>query len=260
MAPRCARADRAAIHLRRARLGLSRPGSRRLAGLTPTTDPAAIYRALLESIAYSFAAVDERLAGAVPGPLAIVASGGALNHSPLLAQVIADSLGREIAVAGDVEASRRGAALAHPPRFRASERSQHGPAAADPAGPERSRTDRPLSGRPARQRRLYLVARGSRLWTVSRSRPVRDALLLRASRRRVRPSASVTQRRGIFMHLRRTAALLPILAIVLAACNNARQQRESGCFGRGQRIGRRDGLQGRRRLGDLPGGALRPAR
>ena len=82
-----------------------------LAGLTPMTDSAAIYRALVESIAYSFAAVDDRLAEAVPGPLAIVASGGALNHSPLLVQVIADSLGREIAVAGDLEASRRGAAL-----------------------------------------------------------------------------------------------------------------------------------------------------
>jgi gluconokinase len=45
------------------------------------------------------------------GAPAIVASGGALGHSPLLAQVLADSLGREISIAPRVEASRRGAAL-----------------------------------------------------------------------------------------------------------------------------------------------------
>jgi len=82
-----------------------------LTGLNPGTDASAIYRAFLESIAYGFAAVDDRLSKVLRGAPAIIASGGALAHSPLLAQIIADSLGREIGVAPAFEASRRGAAL-----------------------------------------------------------------------------------------------------------------------------------------------------
>ena len=80
-------------------------------GLTADTDAAAIYRAILESIAYGFAAVDDELSAVLGGAPAIVASGGALAHSPLLAQLIADSLERDISVAPAVESSRRGAAL-----------------------------------------------------------------------------------------------------------------------------------------------------
>jgi sugar (pentulose or hexulose) kinase len=80
-------------------------------GLNSGTDPPEIYRAMLESIAYGFAAVDDELAGVLRVAPAITASGAALSHSPLLAQVIADCLGREISVAPSFEASRRGAAL-----------------------------------------------------------------------------------------------------------------------------------------------------
>jgi gluconokinase len=82
-----------------------------LTGLNPGTDAAAIYRALLESIAFGFAAVDERLSDVLGGPPATTASGGALTSSPLMTQVLADALGRDIAFAPAVEASRRGAAL-----------------------------------------------------------------------------------------------------------------------------------------------------
>ena len=82
-----------------------------LVGLAPGTDAAAIYRAIVESIAYGFAAVDDRLSAVLHGAPALLASGGALSHSPLLAQVLADALGREIRVATALEASRRGAAL-----------------------------------------------------------------------------------------------------------------------------------------------------
>jgi gluconokinase len=82
-----------------------------LTGLNPSTDAAAIYRAILESVAFGFAAVDDRLSDVLGGPPAIIASGGALTSSPLLTQVLADSLAREIAVAPAFEASRRGAAL-----------------------------------------------------------------------------------------------------------------------------------------------------
>ena len=82
-----------------------------LTGLGPGTDAVAIYRAFLEAIAYGFAAVDERLSAALPVAPQIVASGGTLTRSPLLAQVIADCVGRDIAIAPALEASRRGAAL-----------------------------------------------------------------------------------------------------------------------------------------------------
>ena len=82
-----------------------------LHGLNPNTDAAAIYRAMVESIAHGFAAIDERLSGVMGGAPAIIASGGAVESSPLLAQVLADSLGRDISVAPALEASRRGAAL-----------------------------------------------------------------------------------------------------------------------------------------------------
>ena len=82
-----------------------------LMGLNPGTDPAAIYRAMVEAIAYSFAAVDDRLSGALGGRPAVIASGGALTRSPLLLQTLADSLGREIGATPAFEASRRGAAL-----------------------------------------------------------------------------------------------------------------------------------------------------
>jgi gluconokinase len=82
-----------------------------LVGLSSNTDAAAIYRATLESIAYGFAAVDERMSAVLGGAPTIVASGGALARSPLLAQVLADSLGRDIRVAPAEESSRRGAAL-----------------------------------------------------------------------------------------------------------------------------------------------------
>ena len=82
-----------------------------LTGLNPGTNAAAIYRAMLESIAYGFAAVDERLSEVLGAAPAIIASGGALTRSPLLGQILADVLGRDIAVAPAFEASRRGAAL-----------------------------------------------------------------------------------------------------------------------------------------------------
>ena len=82
-----------------------------LAGLASQSDAPSIYRAFLEAIAYRFAALDERLATLLPAPPSITASGGALARSPLWAQIVADSLGRDIALAPAVEASCRGAAL-----------------------------------------------------------------------------------------------------------------------------------------------------
>ena len=80
-----------------------------LTGLHPGTDAGAIYRAILESIAFGFAAVDERLSDVLGAPPSITASGGAVT--PLFARILADAIGRTIAVARAFEASQRGAAL-----------------------------------------------------------------------------------------------------------------------------------------------------
>jgi gluconokinase len=82
-----------------------------LAGLASGTDAAQVYRAVLEAVAYRFAALDERLSAVLSASPAIIASGGAIARSQLWAQIIADALGRDIEVASSVEASSRGAAL-----------------------------------------------------------------------------------------------------------------------------------------------------
>ncbi len=82
-----------------------------LAGLHAGTDPAAVYRAIMESIAFGFAAIDDRLSKMLGQAPEIIASGGSLARSPMFLHVLADALGRDISVAPAVEASRRGAAL-----------------------------------------------------------------------------------------------------------------------------------------------------
>jgi gluconokinase len=47
----------------------------------------------------------------VPGDPQVVASGGALLHSPAWLQIVTDVLGRPVAVCGVAEATSRGAAL-----------------------------------------------------------------------------------------------------------------------------------------------------
>ncbi len=119
-----------------------------LAGLHAGTDPGAVYRAILESIAFGFAAVDDRLSEVLGQRPAVIASGGALARSPLLPQVLADSLGREIGVASGLEASRHGAALLALRGSGALEDGTEGPR-------PRTRTVRPDPDRVAR----YLAAR-----------------------------------------------------------------------------------------------------
>jgi gluconokinase len=92
-------------------LGYHDAASGAIVGLRGDTDAAAVYRATIESMALSFAAVDERLTTVLGAAPSIVAAGGALAHSRLLTQTLADALGRAISVASDVESSRRGAAL-----------------------------------------------------------------------------------------------------------------------------------------------------
>jgi gluconokinase len=79
-------------------------------GLKQETQPIEIVRAALEAIAYRFALIARALESIAPDAT-IVASGNALRSSPVWMQIIADVLGRPIALGNAAEASIRGAAL-----------------------------------------------------------------------------------------------------------------------------------------------------
>jgi gluconokinase len=82
-----------------------------IVGLQLSTSPLAILRACEEAVALRFAIIDQLLREALPQGREIIATGGALLHSPAWTQIIADALGREVLVSAEAEASSRGAAL-----------------------------------------------------------------------------------------------------------------------------------------------------
>jgi gluconokinase len=79
-------------------------------GMTLATRPIEILRAAMEAVAYRFALVANALDRFAPGAR-LVASGQALRSSPTWAQIVADVLGRPMALSERTEASTRGAAL-----------------------------------------------------------------------------------------------------------------------------------------------------
>jgi gluconokinase len=79
-------------------------------GLKHKTQPIEIMRATLESIAYRFALIARALDPIAPNAN-IVATGNALRSSPVWIQIIADVIGRPVALGNAAEASTRGAAL-----------------------------------------------------------------------------------------------------------------------------------------------------
>ena len=82
-----------------------------IGGLHLATTAADLHLAVLESIAYRFAELDRRLAGFLGEAPDIVAAGGAVGRSSLLAGILAAALGRPIGLSADPEASTRGAAI-----------------------------------------------------------------------------------------------------------------------------------------------------
>lgn len=80
-------------------------------GLTLASTPLDILRAGLEAVAYRVGLVFDLLRPLMPEDVQVVASGGALVNSPLWLQMMADVLGRPVAVSQVGEASARGAAL-----------------------------------------------------------------------------------------------------------------------------------------------------
>ena len=80
-------------------------------GLSLSTEPFDILRAALESVALRFRAIYQLLAPSFGTPTEVIASGGALLHSPAWTQMMADALGRPVRACTEPEASCRGAAL-----------------------------------------------------------------------------------------------------------------------------------------------------
>ncbi|MBV9171057.1 MAG: gluconokinase [Chloroflexi bacterium] len=80
-------------------------------GLRLHTQPIEIVRACLEAIALRFGELDRLLLEAMPVAGQVVATGGALLHSPAWMQIMADVLGRPVLASTELEASSRGASL-----------------------------------------------------------------------------------------------------------------------------------------------------
>jgi len=93
-------------------IGWSPDARAAIVGMNLDTTPVEIVQAGLESIAYRFTHIIERLPVFVPDDAEIVATGGALRSSAAWTQIIADVLGRPVRLSAEPESSSRGAALA----------------------------------------------------------------------------------------------------------------------------------------------------
>lgn len=82
-----------------------------ITGLSLSTEPFHILHAALESISLRFREIYCALSSATGAPAEVIASGGALLHSPAWTQIMADTLGRPVVASTELEASCRGAAL-----------------------------------------------------------------------------------------------------------------------------------------------------
>jgi gluconokinase len=80
-------------------------------GLSLATQPMDVLRAGLETVAYRFALIHERLREACPDLGEVVATGGALLASPVWTGIMADALGVPLTPSTEAEGSSRGAAL-----------------------------------------------------------------------------------------------------------------------------------------------------
>jgi gluconokinase len=82
-----------------------------ITGMSLTTGPIEILRAALESVALRFRNIFDIMTQVLGPPKEVVASGGALLHSPAWTQMMADALGHPVIPCLEKEASGRGAAL-----------------------------------------------------------------------------------------------------------------------------------------------------
>ena len=103
--------DRAAV-CRGTIARLARRGARRCyGGLGTNTSPIEILQSALESVALRFREVYEVMKRSLGVPREMIASGGALLHSRVWTQMLADALGHPVIPCIEPEATSRGAAL-----------------------------------------------------------------------------------------------------------------------------------------------------
>lgn len=82
-----------------------------IVGISLDTRPIEILRAGLEAVAYRLGLIFELLRAVAPDAREVIASGGALTHSPTWIQIIADTLGVPVIASAEAEATSRGTAL-----------------------------------------------------------------------------------------------------------------------------------------------------
>jgi gluconokinase len=80
-------------------------------GLSAHSTPLEMARAALESVAITFRDIYQLMLKSLPEPKEILASGGALLHSPTWTRMITDALGHNVRMCIEKEATSRGAAL-----------------------------------------------------------------------------------------------------------------------------------------------------
>ncbi|MDQ6707540.1 MAG: FGGY-family carbohydrate kinase, partial [Acidobacteriota bacterium] len=126
-----------------------------ITGMASSTGPMEILRASLESVALRFRNIYDIMKESIGAPKEVIASGGALLHSPAWTQMMADALGHTVIVCLENEATSRGAALLALERLGLIESVQDVPAnmgaAFQPIDRNRNIYDNELE----KQRRLY---------------------------------------------------------------------------------------------------------
>jgi gluconokinase len=126
-----------------------------ITGMNSHTSPIDILRASLESVALRFREVYEIMLDEIGKPQELVASGGALLHSPAWTQMMSDALGCPLRICLEKEATSRGASLLAMERIGAISHARERP-------PEMGQTFTPVAAHHViyeeqlpRQRRLY---------------------------------------------------------------------------------------------------------
>lgn len=126
-----------------------------IAGMSINTGPMEILRASLESVALRFRNIYEIMSQVLGAPAEIVASGGALLHSAAWTQMMADTMGHQVILCLEKEATSRGAALLALERLGVIGHVRDLPAVTGATFTPIEATRRIYEGELARQRRLY---------------------------------------------------------------------------------------------------------
>jgi gluconokinase len=125
------------------------------AGLGAYTTPLDMARAALESVALRFKLIYDLMLTSIGEPREVIASGGALLHSPAWTQMMADALDRPVRACVEPEATSRGAALMTLERLGAiKDLGAFPPALGDTFEPSREHTSA-YTEMAAKQKRLY---------------------------------------------------------------------------------------------------------